>query len=229
MSVSESRASEPLSRREAGKAERRRQIIQAAREMIRETGNPGLSMRGLAARAGVSLATPYNLFGSKRAIVVAVLQDVQEFRERFSSVQAADPVEKIFAALEIEAEFYLKDPDFYRTMWTAVFDATDRVRNEFINPKRDAFWLSLMVAAQAAGVLMPDMDPALVLRQMEAMMRSLMFDWTVGDISSERLVPLARHAYAMILLGASAPDWRGPLKARALEAQRALLASPPGA
>ena len=64
-------AHSPLSRREAGKAERRRLIISAARDLIRETGNAGLSMRGLAARAGVSLATPYNLFGSKRAIVVA--------------------------------------------------------------------------------------------------------------------------------------------------------------
>ena len=42
----------PMSRREAGKAERRRRIIHAARELIRETGNAGLSMRALAARAG---------------------------------------------------------------------------------------------------------------------------------------------------------------------------------
>ena len=34
-------------------------------------------MRALAVRAGVSLATPYNLFGSKRAIVLAVLEDVR--------------------------------------------------------------------------------------------------------------------------------------------------------
>src|SRR5271168_2287443 len=59
-------ASAPVGRREAGKRERRRRIIEAARALIRETGNAGLSMRALAARAGVSLATPYNLFGSKR-------------------------------------------------------------------------------------------------------------------------------------------------------------------
>ena len=62
-----------MSRREEAKAERRHRIIAAARDLIKETGDTGLSMRAIAARAGVSLTTPYNLFGSKRAIVIALL------------------------------------------------------------------------------------------------------------------------------------------------------------
>ena len=113
-----------MSRREEAKEERRRRIITAARDLIRETGDAGLSMRAIAARANVSLSTPYNLFGSKRAIVVAVLQDVRQFQERFSTVRVADPIENIFAALDIGIDFYLGDPAFYRTLWSAVFDAT---------------------------------------------------------------------------------------------------------
>src|SRR6185295_3324471 len=86
----------PLGRRETAKAERRARIIRAARELIRETGNAGLSMRAIASRAGVSLATPYNLLGSKRAIVLAVLQDVRDFQERFAHVRSSDPLERIF-------------------------------------------------------------------------------------------------------------------------------------
>jgi hypothetical protein len=52
-----------------------------------------------------------------------------------------------------------------------------------------------------------------------------MFDWVVGEISPGRLGPMARHGYALTLLGAAAPDWRGPLKARVLEAQIALSAA----
>ena len=215
-------ASEPLSRREAGKAERRRLIIQAARDLIRETGNAGLSMRGLAARAGVSLATPYNLFGSKRAIVVAVLQDVRQFQERFSTLQGADPLEKIFAALDIAIEFYLGDPSFYRTLWSALFDASDGVRGEILNPKRDAFWRGLLLEAARAGAIAPDVDPALLLTQLELLLRSVMFDWVVGEVSAARLAPTARYGYALILLGAASPEWRGPLKARVLEAQALL-------
>jgi AcrR family transcriptional regulator len=211
-----------LTRREAGKAERRRQIIQAARDLIRETGNAGLSMRGLAARAGVSLATPYNLFGSKRAIVVAVLQDVREFQERFSTLRVADPVEKIFAALDMSIDFYVGDPSFYRTVWAAVLDVSDGVRGEILNPKRDAFWRGLVEEAARAGAIAEDVDPGLLLRQLEAILHSVMFDWVVGEIAPARLGPMATHGYGLVLLGAAAPEWRGPLKARVLEAQAAL-------
>jgi AcrR family transcriptional regulator len=215
-------AQHTLSRREAGKAERRRQIIQAARDLIRETGNAGLSMRGLAARAGVSLATPYNLFGSKRAIVVAVLQDVREFQERFATLQIADPLERIFAALDLSIDFYVGDPDFYRTLWAAVFDISDGVRGEILNPKRNAFWQSLVDDAARAGVVTGDIDTRWLLRQMEALLRSMMYDWAVGGLAAGRLAPATRHGYALILLGAAAPEWRGPLKVRVLEAQAAL-------
>jgi AcrR family transcriptional regulator len=218
-------APKPLSRREAGKAERRRQIIRAARDLIRETGDAGLSMRGLAARAGVSLATPYNLFGSKRAIVVAVLQDVREFQERFSTLRFTDPLERIFAALEMSIEFYIGDPAFYRTLWSAVFDASDRVRGEILNPKRDAFWRGLMEDAAQARVIGADADADLVLRQLELLLRSVIFDWVVGEISPHRLAHMARHGYALILLGAASPEWRGPLRARMLESQAALVAA----
>ncbi len=217
-------ATQPLSRREAGKAERRRQIIQAARDLIRETGNAGLSMRGLAARAGVSLATPYNLFGSKRAIVVAVLQDVREFQERFSTLQAVDPLESIFAALDLSLQFYVGDPAFYRTLWSAVFDTSDGVRGEILNPKRDAFWRGLVLGAVRSGAIASEVDPDLLLRHLESVLRSVMFDWVVGEISPARLGAMARHGYALILLGAAADDWRGPLRARVLETQASLAA-----
>ena len=217
-----STATQTLTRREAGEAERRRQIIQAARDLIRETGNAGLSMRALAARAGVSLATPYNLFGSKRAIVVAVLQDIREYQERFSTLRVADPVERIFAALDMAIEFYVGDPAFYRTVWSAVLDVSDGVRGEILNPKRDAFWRGLVEEAARAGAIIDDVDPALLLRQLEAILRSVMFDWVVGEIGPARLGAMARHGYALILLGAAAPEWRGPLKARVLDAQEAL-------
>ncbi len=80
-----------MSRREEAKAERRRQIVRAARELIVERGDAGLSMRELARRAGVSQATPYNLFGTKRAILLAVLQDVEDFGVRMAARGSAGP------------------------------------------------------------------------------------------------------------------------------------------
>ena len=179
-------------------------------------------MRGLAARAGVSLATPYNLFGSKRAIVVAVLQDVREYRERFSTLRIADPIESIFAALDMAIAFYVGDPAFYRTLWAAVLDPSDHVRGEILNPQRDAFWRGLIDQACDAGAISDEIELGQLLRHLEAILRSVMFDWVVGEIAPERIGPLARHGYALTLLGASSPGWRGPLKARVSEAQARL-------
>jgi AcrR family transcriptional regulator len=211
-----------LGRREAGKAERRQRIIQAARQLIRETGNAGLSMRALAARAGVSLATPYNLFGSKRAIVLAVHQDVREFHQRFSVTRSADPVERIFAAVDMSVDFYVGDPQFYKTLWAAVFDTTDEVRTEILNPKRDAFWLALAQAAAEAGAIAEGVDLDLLVHQLDYMFRSVILDWVVGEMPADVLAPTIRLGYALILKGAASPDWRGPLQARVVDSQALL-------
>jgi AcrR family transcriptional regulator len=212
----------PIGRREAGKAERRERIISAARLLIRETGNAGLSMRVLASKAGVSLATPYNLFGSKRAIVLALLQDVREFHERFSHLRATDPLERIFMAVDLEIELHLAEPTLYKTMWAAVFDTSDDLRATLWNPKRDAFWRGLIGAAVEAGALAPEISQEWLQRQLDHLFRCVMLDWVVGILEADAVAPAARHGYALMLKGASTPEWRGPLHARMLESQQRL-------
>lgn len=208
-----------LGRREAGKAERRRRIIHAARDLIRETGNAGLSMRALAAKAGVSLATPYNLFGSKRAIVLAVLDDVREYQDRFAHLRSTDPLERLFTAVDMAIEFYVDDPQFYKTLWAAVFDASDDVRREIYNQQRNEFWRGLVEDAAAAGVVAADVNVDLLFHALDRSFGAAMLEWVVGELPPELLAPTIRHSYALILKGAASADWRGPLDARLLESQ----------
>jgi len=212
-------AEEPISRREAGKADRRRRIIHAARDLIRETGNAGLSMRALAARAGVSLATPYNLFGSKRAIVLAVLDDVREFQDRFAHLRSSDPLERLFTAVDMAIEFYVSDPLFYRTLWAAVFDTSDDVRREIYNWKRNDFWLGLIRECAAAGAIAPSVNVELLFHMLDHIFRSAMLDWVVGEVPPDLLAPTIHYGYALMLKGAATAEWRGPLEARIADAQ----------
>jgi AcrR family transcriptional regulator len=215
---------EPLGRREAGKTERRRRIIEAARALIRETGDAGLSMRALAARAGVSLATPYNLFGSKRAIVLAVLEDVREYRERFAALRATDPIERIFQALHLALDYYKRDRRFYKTLWAAIFDTTDEVRTAILNPQRTQFWRELVGEAKEAGAIAGDIDVDLLLDQLEYTLRSAMWAWVVGELDQKRLTPTAYYGFALVLAGAASPGWRAPLQARVRDSQTKLRA-----
>ena len=217
-----------LSRREAGKAERRGRIIHAARDLIRETGNAGLSMRALASRAGVSLATPYNLFGSKRAIVLAVLDDVREFQDRFAHIGSSDPLERLFGAVDMAVAFYIEDPPFYRTLWAAVFDASDDVRREIYNWKRNEFWQSLIDDVAKAGAIAPNVDEKLLFRALDRSFGSAMLEWVVGELATEDLAPTIRYGYALILKGAASAEWRGPLDARLAESQALIQAAAAG-
>ena len=219
---------EPVSRREAGKEERRKRIIRAAHDLIRETGNTGLSMRALAARAGVSLATPYNLFGSKRAILLAVLDDIREFMDRFAHLRSTDPLERLFGGVDICVDIYIDDPAFNRAIWAALFDPSDDFRSQIFNSKRAAFWEGLVKDLVKAGVISPDVNTALLFSALDRSFSAAVLDWVTGELTAAQLGPAIRYSYALILKGAASPDWRGPLDGRILESQAAILAGANG-
>jgi AcrR family transcriptional regulator len=215
-----------MGRREQAKEERRRRIITAARDLIRETGEPGLSMRAIAARANVSLSTPYNLFGSKRAIVVAVLEDIREFYERFARLRRTDAIERIFQALSLSIGFYVEDPDFYRTLWTGVFDTSGKeVRAALAAPERDAFWLALVDAAAQEGALLPRIDTIQLLRDLDMTFGAVMQNWVLGALGVEELQAAAGYGYALTLRGAAAAGSQDRLADRIAAFQDQLIAS----
>lgn len=212
-----------MSRREDAKAERRRRIIAAARDLIKETGDTGLSMRAIAARAGVSLTTPYNLFGSKRAIVIALLEDVREFHERFSQLHRVGAVDRIFQAVSITIAYLADDPDFYRTLWTEAlrFDSKE-LRGELQSPQRYGFWWALLNEARNEGALLPDMDLDPLLRALDAVYVSAMLAWVLGAVEAHEIEPHVGYGYALTLRGAASPAFAEKLERRVLGYQKDL-------
>lgn len=187
--------------RAVGMHDRRRRIVEAARALIRETGSTGMSMRALAARAGVSLATPYNLFGSKNAIILAVLKDACRVEELFAASHATGAIERIYAAMDISIEFYRSEPRLHKTLWQAVFDASNEIKTDVLGPVRQAFWSRLIADAVAAGALRDEVDPSVLQRQFDLLLRSSMQGWVTGEISDELLGPTMRYGLSLMLCG----------------------------
>ena len=212
-----------MSRREEAKAERRRRIIAAARELIKETGDTGLSMRAIAARAGVSLTTPYNLFGSKRAIVIALLEDVREFHERFSQLHRVGAVERIFQAVSITLAYLADDPDFYRTLWTEAlrFDSKE-LRGELQSPQRYGFWWALLNEARGEGALLADVDLDPLLRALDAVYVAAMLAWVLGAIEAQEIEAHVCYGYALALRGAASGDHAATLEKKLIGYQTEL-------
>ena len=82
--------------RERGKDRRRRRILDAAKLILAEEGLEGLTTRKLADRADVSVATLYNVLGSKEEIIKAVLLELQQVtHEAINRIEHKSPVERI--------------------------------------------------------------------------------------------------------------------------------------
>jgi AcrR family transcriptional regulator len=209
---------EDVSKREQAKAERRRRIVRAARDLIRETGDTDLSMRTLAQRAEVSLSTPYNLFGSKRAVVLAVLEDERDFAKRFRKLNAGNSIDRIFGAHELAFGYYTSDPDIYRTLWRALLSTSGHDDTGLATPERlaqtRAIWLGLLGNAARDGFLSKDVPIELIVQAMAQISGGALLSWVVGSLSTSALTPTVGIGYALCLNGASNPSGKNLLQSR---------------
>ena len=103
--------------RETQKNVRRQAILDAARTLIREGKGDDFSMPDLAEKAGVSLVTPYNLFGSKSDILLEIArQDIFERAAEIDRLKCEQLPEWISDLATTLARVYYRNRHFYRRM-----------------------------------------------------------------------------------------------------------------
>jgi len=95
-------------------------IIEAARQIIRETGIDGLSMRAIADRIDYSPAGLYEYFGSKEEIVAAVCtQNFERFAKRLAQVdKTLAPTDYMLELGLAYIDFAVRNPDSFLLMFT---------------------------------------------------------------------------------------------------------------
>lgn len=104
---------------EEKKQQRKEIILATAEALIRKNGTATFSMRELAKAAGVSFATPFNLFGSKADLLNALMdQSILEVGE--TKTQSGDAIENIFKGSRQLIKNYTKDADYFRTLFISV-------------------------------------------------------------------------------------------------------------
>lgn len=95
-------------------------ILEAAREIIRESGADGLSMREIAKRIDYSPAGLYEYFGGKDEIVTAVCwQGHSRLSARMTAVDSSLPVDEHLIEIgKAYIAFALQNPEQYLLMFT---------------------------------------------------------------------------------------------------------------
>jgi AcrR family transcriptional regulator len=208
--------------REAAKAIRRNRILDAARDLVRETGRTGFSMRVLAERADVSLVTPYNLFGSKQAVMYGLLdQDILRFAKQLAS-RNEPPIERLFRAVSLGRAYFGRDQRYYKTVLSAVYEGgADEYRSTFGRP-RMALWRELVDQAAAAGCLRREVDPGALAASLSATYFATILGWVAGELTLPGMERRAHYAFALLLHSVAATSHRKVLWERVLTCQAAI-------
>jgi len=203
-------------------AARRQRILDAAGGLIRSTGSTDFTMLDVATSAGVSPATPYNLFGSKNGLLYEILNRSLDGLVRGTVTFVGDPLEHPIAAGEVATDLFIADPSFFRPLFLVMLGVPDEVhRPRFLDRSLD-YWRHSLEAAEAAG-----MFPAAIPH--EELSRLLLVHyigaldlWAHDDLDGGAFRAQVTYGIALELLAITDPASRTMLLSRMENAKRQL-------
>jgi AcrR family transcriptional regulator len=132
-----------LGKIDIAKAQRRTRIINAAEVLVRTTKSTNFSMQKLAETAGLSLATTYNLIGSKATVLYILLNRSGDLlSEQTSRVRiSGSPIDQIERSTILAVDFFSQDPGFYRPLMQFLLGVPDPVHRPAFMKRAFDMWI----------------------------------------------------------------------------------------
>lgn len=109
----------PLNRFERRRAETRQALVRAARQILAESGDTGVSIQAIAERADVGFGSFYNHFESKTELFQAAVVDaLEEFGQAFDLLLADidDPAELVATSFRLSARMADSHPELMQVL-----------------------------------------------------------------------------------------------------------------
>lgn len=184
-----------------------RHVLDVARAFIEVHGVEQLSMRRLADEAEVSVRTLYNHFGDKEGLLTALVQrSLDSIDVAVHHLTATDPIERIWEAIAVSIDKTVAEVP-KAVVRAVVMD--DRLLS-LVNVHWTGWDLivSEISAATKAGVLRPDIEPALLAEHAGMVLFHLQRRWTSGELDGAGLRAGALHAFDICLLAVAQPRAR---------------------
>lgn len=192
--------------REKTREELRQRIVAAARNLLAETESVEFSMRALAAKAEVGHVTPYNIFGSKQAVLLAVLDaDMVEFERAVHASETSDPITGIFEVVRLCAEFWFSEPVFYRTLYRELLDIRSEPQKGLATPLREEFWRRLTHAMVQQGCLREFVAEEPLAMNLRRIALQAIRAWIARNLSKREVEAELGYSVSLALLGIVAP------------------------
>jgi len=199
--------------REAGKNRRRRQILDAARQLIEADGRDALSMRRLAEVAQLSTRTLYNLYGAKEDILYALTEEsIREVESILAKLAIGDPLDRSRALLTVSIELRCARAGLHKALIRGIELGGGRSREaELVGIAREQHE-AVIAQAMDQGLLLRTVSPQLLAHQIVMNYGQTLRLWSRDVFDASQLKAQALHARALYLLAIAAPQARGRLE-----------------
>lgn len=141
--------------RKQQREERRQRILDVTEALIRETNGTDFAMVEVARRARMSEPTPYNLFGSKGAIVYTLLNramDELTLGERAYGAVGEAALHPVMAMTHA-ADFFIRDPELFRPLFKYQLGEYAYAERPAYMDRALEYWRTSLDGLVAGGVL----------------------------------------------------------------------------
>lgn len=190
-------ATERPSVRALQKQARQDDIVAAAETLIRDRGDTGFSMLDLAKAAGVSPATPYNLFGGKSAILYALLNRSADSIFTAAATHKESNADRVLDAADALARVLAGDPAFYKPLYAYLMGVMDASWRPAFMSRAHQYWAGAFMVDPASGTAIA---PLIIADLLVTQALGCVELWVHGEIADAALsTELQRSAGAVVL------------------------------
>ena len=193
-------------RRDLNKAKRRDAIMDAAVILLGTRDSADITTEEIAALAGVSAATVYNLVGTRNELMYQlVFRILTDLTESLQALDPGDPIAEAQLIIEHTVSAFVSNPNAYRQ----VVAVTQRAAASHPTPIEPAsFQVVAMRQAQSMGIIRKDIDASGLARQIFLSYTGAAMLWSAGRIDDAGFLTAARHGLFTVLAAAATDDHR---------------------
>ena len=204
-------------------AKRRSDILETARQLLTEQAGQ-FTMRELASKSGVALATLYNIFGNQSELIGQAVVEV--LRGNLTSWTVADDIaisDQVERRLDSVVEEIFRRPAYARKMAELYFlpDPHGMVSELLHNVSLEEVRQAIMRLAER-GMLAEDSNPDIVAREMVVIQYAVIARWSGGKFPDDQLSIRLKHVTLGHLAGSLVPDLANDCRKRMSELRVAL-------
>jgi len=204
-------AGRPESRRQRRIQRRKREILAAAARVFAEQGYANTTIREIAYQADLAEGTLYNYFGSKREILLGIVNDTDALMETvLLGGEGLEDREAFVQVVERGLDISEEQIPFLRTLFSEAW-VDDEILQDFVDSQLERIYrrLTTYITDRIEAGVFRDVDPALAAQLILGMFGSLILPALRGVASLP--APRGRRALAeqlvdLLLKGIQAPE-----------------------